>query len=281
MKEENPEALWSDWKRTRNRQTLSQLVRAMRTPVDAAVKANPKLSPALIRAKAKRLMIEAFESYDPAQGTALKTHVTNHLKPLVARGHTMARGMSRSRYYEDIARDVFNFMRDYEETNGYPPTLDLVSDTLHIPFKTVKKVLSAPSYEFAEGAMEHGTSMVGDEAADQDRVNFEFWVDTIYNDELGDEDKRIMDMRMGRIGGKPMGVTEIARRLRKSPAYVSDRSNKIADKIVKAVNSTAKTPITPSSFMPDDEDAIVNPEDLVHPPEPAEAGVEPTAQAMP
>lgn len=74
--------LFSAWKEDPNKRTLGALLTHFKPEIDKRVQVfkAPRVDTAAFKAELHRNAIQAFESYDPNRGAALKTHLTNILK---------------------------------------------------------------------------------------------------------------------------------------------------------------------------------------------------------
>lgn len=75
--------LWKDWKTTGNKKALTSLMTSYNPVVNTLVSRMGKssISPTNLRSEAKRLMYNAFETFNPKKA-ALNTHVYTNLQPM-------------------------------------------------------------------------------------------------------------------------------------------------------------------------------------------------------
>jgi len=72
---------WKEWKKNKNPQTLSTLLKQVKPIIHKATMINQgSLSPAVVEAEAKLQAVKAFESYNPNKGVKLSTHLTNYMQ---------------------------------------------------------------------------------------------------------------------------------------------------------------------------------------------------------
>jgi len=75
--------LWKQWKKTKSPADLQRLLIQLNPILNREIsKWAPSMSRSYLEGEAKRLAVEAFESYDPNQGTALSTYVASRLPKL-------------------------------------------------------------------------------------------------------------------------------------------------------------------------------------------------------
>lgn len=224
---------WKQWQATRRPDDLRPVMDQLKTPIESAVRANPNLSPNLVRAKARTLTLEALRTYDPEQGANLQTHVTNYLKPLALRGGEMSRAVPSSRYYTEMKTKIGKATEDYRQIHGEDPDDDYLEKTTGIPRSRFSN-LRRKSLEFVESEMDFQPD---DDGADYSR-RLNTWMSLVYHD-LADKDREIVDMRLGRgdHGGKPMGIADVAERIGMSVGYVHKVSDRFSRDVADGIRS--------------------------------------------
>lgn len=79
LKKKDQEA-YENWKRTGDKRHLGELMNQLNPVIYSEVqRASGSLPTAALSAEAKKWTIKAIQSYDPAKGTAISTHVMNYL----------------------------------------------------------------------------------------------------------------------------------------------------------------------------------------------------------
>ena len=173
-----------------------------------------------LRTRARILTAQALQSYDPAKGASLNTHVYNHLQRL--QRYRAERG--RVTHVPEGARldaaNVLRFESEYTDRHGFEPPDATISDNLGISVKRVQG--SRGNSELSESQM---TSEKGD-VPGVDREAQDVWRDYVYHD-LDDRSKRIYEWTTGYGGAKILPKKEIAQRLGISQAAVSSRVSRI------------------------------------------------------
>lgn len=102
------QALWETWKKTGSKKHLGELVDQLSPVIYSEVhRASGTLPTAALGAEAKKWAIKAIQSYDPAKGTTLSTHVMNYL-PKVRRMNYK---------YQNAVRLPENMQLKYHEYN--------------------------------------------------------------------------------------------------------------------------------------------------------------------
>ena len=186
----------------------------------------------LLRSRARALAVKAVRSYDPAGGARLRSWVVTQLQPLSRYNNSLKpvytpEDAARKAYAVSKARD--SFVDEY----GRDPTDEELADAVGISVARLRKVQKmAP-------AVVNEPQETGDE--DDTAPDYAIYrtnpaqaaSEAVYSG-LGPRDRRIFDLRTGSHGQRTMKGQDIASLLRVSPAFVTQRSNDIARRIVDA-----------------------------------------------
>jgi len=225
---------WEQWKKNPTPASLSVVLKAVQPTMDSAISRFPSFNSAVLHGEAKRLAIQAVKTYDPAEGTALGTHLFNHMRPLARKTQEMSRAIAIPRDAREelakLARIKSNFM---EENNREPHDAELCN-LMGIPPKKLGKLHRMMHYEFAEGGLEDDPEVPAEDH------NLGLWADYVYHD-LNDRDKLIMDHRVGRNGRPILSTEEVAAKLGIHPTYVNRKAQEIAQKILDGANATQRS----------------------------------------
>lgn len=226
QKPDPPEmAAWKRWKSSPSTESMASAVKALSPQIDAAISANPGLSPRLVRSKAKGYVVRAIKSFDPSSGASLATHATNYLKPLARRGHTMLSASGRSRHFESTRGDYKKSFEDFVEQYGREPSHVEMAGRLKISGDLSKKMMGEMNgYEMPEGGIE------GSVGVDKAQSDLDDWVEYLHA-ALPDRDKIIIDYRLGRNGRPELGIEDIASRVGMSPAGVFKVINSFSQRL--------------------------------------------------
>ena len=195
-----------------------------------------EISPAIARSKAKAFAIDAVKTYDPKMGAALKTHFFNHIRPLARETKSLAETVSLSKHYETNVNKYVNYIRSFTGDNGREPDDSDIMDGLSISPKQLKVLNSAVKYEMPEAQLENFNF---EDPNDEYNQKIDLWTDFVYHD-LSPKGKKILDLKMGRLGHPPMSNIEVAQKLNLHPKEVAEYSSSIAQKILEGVNVKPK-----------------------------------------
>jgi len=224
---------WKAWSSTRSKEDFSGLVKAMAPTLEGVVKANPRLNPHLMRAKAKSLLLNAASTFSPDSGASFSTHVHNHLKPLTIRSHNETRAVAKGRFVEDAAKDYKRSYDAFSEENLREPTAEEMSDIMGISSDRSSELMRRIfSYEVPEAGMDSAV-IPEDKTAEAKRLAL--WTDYVYQG-LSPRDKLIMDYRLGRNGKPQLGLEDIARKAGISTTMAHKILGKISGDIIEGAS---------------------------------------------
>lgn len=213
---------WDRWQKEPTEENFQTVLQGLKPTIDSALFSFGQGDESL-RLQANIMATKALRSYDPKKNVLLKTHVYNNLKGLqrvrAERGRMIHVPESRLLDQHNIAR----YKQDYREKFGADPSLAQIRDDLGISSKRVM-LAEGVMLESMETASEKGDVLVAPQNAN------DVWLDYVYHDqdEIG---RKILEWTTGYNGRERLKKTEIARRLKISPAAVSKRISSILRKL--------------------------------------------------
>jgi DNA-directed RNA polymerase specialized sigma subunit len=181
-----------------------------------------------LRLRANILAQQAVQSYDKTHGASMETHIRNNLQRL---NRYRAERQSAMKVPEQQIYDkkkITDFMRSYQDENGYEPSDLAISENFGFNQKRVRQILGRKETPLSMMDNEKGES-VGVYNRDPKKV----WLDYVYHD-LDDKNRRIMEWTTGYNGSPILPKGEIARRLSISGAAISGRVSSIQKRIDEA-----------------------------------------------
>ena len=123
--------LWRQWKKTKSPGDLQRLLTQMNPILLREVnKWAPSMSRSYLESEAKRLAVEAFESYDPNYGTALSTHVASRLPKLSRVVYATQNTARLSETKNLLFHTYYSSANDLRDRHGREPTNDELADHL-------------------------------------------------------------------------------------------------------------------------------------------------------
>lgn len=210
---------FNTWKTTPNPQTSSAFLSAVRPIIDTAVRPLGD-SPAL-RGQAKQLVLQHAGTYDPTKAS-LRTHLMTNLQRLQrisGQQSTPIRIPERAMLQAKSLRDATLNLVD--ELGREPSDSELANAT-GLSVRRIAQVRQQP-YAMSEGMASHdpeGNPTTGPGVKHETPA--EIWHDFIYSD-LSPKDQLIFDYATGRNGRPQLPPGQIARALKVTPSFVSQR----------------------------------------------------------
>lgn len=216
--------IWDKWQKEPTEENFATIMTTLKPTIDSGLFSFGQGDEAL-RTKARILTAKAIKSYDPKKNVLLKTHVYNHLKGLqrarAERGKVVHVPESRLLDQHNIAK----YKTGYRERYDIEPSLVQMQDDLNMSKGRVLR---------AEGILrESGTGQAESDKGDMllaPKDQNDVWMDYVYHD-LDEIGRKILEWTTGYNGRERLKKTEIARRLKISPAAVSKRINGIIKKV--------------------------------------------------
>jgi DNA-directed RNA polymerase sigma subunit (sigma70/sigma32) len=214
--------LWRQWKKTKSGVDLQRLLDQMNPILMREVnKWAPSMSKSFLEMEAKRLAVEAFDSYNPNAGTALSTYVASRL-PKLSRVVYSTQNTARLSETKNLLFHTYHTAtNELRDRHGRDPTNEELADHLGwAPKKLEKFQRESQRKEFVESE-EHP------EAEDVD----DHLVDFIYHD-LTPLQKQIFEHRTGYQGKPILTGAQIMKKLNITQGQLSYQLNLI-DTIVR------------------------------------------------
>lgn len=184
----------------------------------------------LLRSRARALAIKAIRTYDPSSGTKLRSWVVTQLQPLSRYNNALKpvyapEEAARKAYAVSQARE--SFVDEY----GRDPTDEELADAVGISVARLRKVRKmTPAVVNEPQATDSEDDNTPDYAVYRSNPA-QAASDMVYGG-LDERDRRIFDLRTGSHGQKATSGQDIASLLRVSPAFVTQRANAIASRIL-------------------------------------------------
>lgn len=197
--------LWRTWKRTGAPSDLEALMHQMLPLIRAEAQKYANVVPLFVlEAEAKQLAKRAFETYSPAAGTQLNTHVVNQLKKL-SRSFYERQSTVRVPEHQRITYNQYRrTAADLEDRLGYKPSIDHIADHMGLPVPKLQKLISnVEKRELLESG--EGPSFAHD--TDESEK-----IDLAYHD-MTPLQKDVFDYRTGSHGKPELDNPEICARL--------------------------------------------------------------------
>lgn len=215
--------LWQKWRQTRSPKDLSAFIDATTPVLNYAVAhyvPDAERNPILL-AHARMLAVDAAKKYDPRRGSLVNYLLVN-LQRLQRRG---AEQRQIIRQPERQAMGVIQLTeaeKDLEARLGRPPSAAELADTTGLSLKKIEKLRKQKFAAIPEAATTAaGARQLGTETQYSDELLEYAYIDA------DPQDKIIMEHHFGLHGAPVVSNTEIAKKLKVSPAAITQRLDKI------------------------------------------------------
>jgi RNA polymerase primary sigma factor len=229
--------LYNQWQIDKSPETLGGILKSLDPAIVQEVQ-NYQGPKKVLHVRAKQLALGAIKTYDPSKGANLRTWVTAQLQPLSRYGQSLAPVKTP----ELAGRKAAEIHRTYENMHdrlGRYPTDDELSDEIGISKAKLEKLRKMRGFSTSESAYALSSGDENDEiampsASSHDATSYA--TDAVYSS-LDPREKVIMDWKTGAHGKEELSNAEIAARLGVSPAFVSQVSASIANRVRKVVEN--------------------------------------------
>lgn len=228
--------LWQEYKATNSTLALSKLLKQMEPVIHSVVnKWVGNISREVLMNEAKLLAKKAFDTYDPAKGTALSTHLVTSLAPI-----------SRTVYtYQNVARlpenitlklNTFNSAKDtLTSFHGREPTTDELHQELGWSAKEINRLNTYQRRDLVEsvGAVKGDAFFSDKEDKDADILS------AVYFSLMPDE-KTLFEYVTG-FNGKPrLTNPEIMAKMNITQAQLSYKKTLLTNKLSTMLSSRTR-----------------------------------------
>jgi len=216
--------LWRQWKKSKAPGDLQRLLTQMNPLLLREVnKWAPSMSRSYLESEAKRLAVDAFESYDPNQGTALSTYVASRL-PKLSRAVYSTQNTARLSETKNLLFHTYHTAsNDLRDRYGREPTNEELSDLLGwSPKKLEQFQRQSQRKEFVESE-EHPDSEDAEDTL----------VDYIYHD-LPPLQKSVFEYSTGYQGKPKLSGSDIMKKLNITQGQLSYQKSLIVQAVQRA-----------------------------------------------
>jgi DNA-directed RNA polymerase specialized sigma subunit len=221
--------LWERWQRSHSPQDLQALLDQLQPIIAREVNRwAGSLARPMLETKAKTLAVKAIQSYNPAMGTTLSTHVTNQMQKL---SRTIYTHTQAARLPEHKAVAMTSFSAAHETLNselGRAPTaLELAENLGWSKIRTAEFQKAFERKELlTSGEFRPASFAVND--YEQDPM-----VDFVYHD-MAPDNQKLFEHVTGYGGAKVLSNTDLMDRFKLTQGQLSYRKRKLIDMIKDA-----------------------------------------------
>jgi DNA-directed RNA polymerase specialized sigma subunit len=219
------EGLHASWRKEPTPQNLSKVMDGIGPDLDRAITSAGGQPGPLTRGTARRAAVQAAQRYQPGGKAQFRTFLNSELQQL-------SRQMRQQRFVIDVpelsarrARELQGAAAEMESATGMYPSDAQLADKLHIPIKKIRSLMAATYPEMVTSNAEA--------PARNSQVISQLVQDMVYHS-LPPGDQIIMQHAMGYGGSQVLSGKDVARKLKVTPATISQRLTKIQAMIQQA-----------------------------------------------
>ena len=228
--------LFGDYQKKPSPQGLRGVVTDLQPTIDKALRAYAPNATPVVQGRARILAAQAVRSFRPGTGADLHTHVYRQLQRLQREGPKISDPMPMPERTRRDSGKIMSMISQATDDIGREPTDEELSELTGLPRRRVTKIRQGlrrrmPESQYTEGfGNDDDDGDNAPEAVTQEQTGYDDWVDATYHD-LNETDKVILQYRTGYRGAPKLSNTDIAQRLKISPAAVSQRVTRIQAKL--------------------------------------------------
>lgn len=230
----NLDEAYDKWSKDPSPHNMQLVVNKSKPVISAAMASYAGGDNPILKGQAKRIVINSVKSYKPQDKSSLKSWMMLNLQGL--RRHSSS--LTPIRAPERVKLDnyaISQAIHEHQALTGTDPTDQEIADRTGLSTKRIDYVRNMIRTSLSEGQYLDATASEGTplHAPAEEQSSWEdIWLEYVYHD-LDPINKKIFDMRMrrGAYADKQLGINDMAKELNMSAAAVSQRANRIADKI--------------------------------------------------
>ena len=232
--EHTPETAYAAYQAAPNTASLNAVVKSLKPTIGYALASVNAADDPLLRSKAEVYAAKAVKKYNPehAGGASLATHVGNQLKQLSRAARTARSPVGMPERAQLDAYQLYQARRSYEDEHGHEPDVVQLSDYAGMPVKRIEKIgqmqMSTPSEAGFGGELEQASVDLTPDALEYVHHDADY------------TDRRILELKTGYGGHKPLSPQEVCAKLRLTPSQLSRRSMRLAKRIQELQASLEK-----------------------------------------
>lgn len=219
--------LYERYRQTGDKESLRELMRALHPIILKGINTfGSGFQP--LYGKAKLLALNALESYDPRKGS-LESHIMLHLQRLQRYAPDTGNVIRISETTRMLQKQIAEAEKEFEDRYQRPPSDQELADYLGLNINKIRKA-RMPAGAAAESAFEENVEAQPLIQDSKDNPKVRLWQEAVYK-ELSPIQQYIAERRLGLFGYKPEPIEKVAKKLRVSPATVSNYAKEVAQKL--------------------------------------------------
>jgi len=184
-----------------------------------------------MESEARRLLVNAFDTYNPNKGAALATHATNHLKHL-QRFVLQYQNVGKIPEHRGIVISRYQNIKDnLEQDLNRPPTTLELADALSWSPAEVERMETELRQDLTIGTGREDSSSFFDASFNKKDGSHELVEFIYYSPSTNGVKKKLMEYSLG-IGGTPrLSTNEIALKLKMPESQVRKLNGELAQEV--------------------------------------------------
>ena len=206
---------YEEWKRSPSQSRMLRVIDSMKPDMDRAIQSASAQPDSLNRGMAKSLVIDAMNSFDPKGGTQFRTWANTQLRQLSRRLRNTRFAVRIPELRARESQRIRSAVAALEAELGFEPSDATLADRLGMSRARVQAIRKYAGPE--QIVSEIGSEGVGGLPVNEDLVR-----EVVYQS-LGPRDQTIFEFVFGYNGVKPMSARDIAKKMKVTPAAISQR----------------------------------------------------------
>ncbi len=226
---------YDEWKKDPTPENMGKVLASLSPVINSEIQRFQGPTP-ILRSKARGMAVQAVRSFNPDSGSKLPSWVVTQMQPL-ARYNQSIKPIRAPEVANRQASELYRLSNELAADTGHIPTDEELADHIGLSKARVHKLRNMVRASVSEGGMAAVDADAGTGGAPAVDIPSQvpFAVEAVY-DSLDPRDRAILNWKTGARGQPELSNMEIARRLGVSPAYVSQRSQAIAEQIQQIVH---------------------------------------------
>ncbi|GIW89586.1 MAG: hypothetical protein KatS3mg109_0018 [Pirellulaceae bacterium] len=215
---------FESWKKNKSEKTSAELMQSLSPYIDVAVRKWVGSDNPVARAKAEVMVLKAMDRYDPSKAQ-ISTFIDRQTQPLNRWKARKNVGIALPREQVSGVVRLQEAEADFEAEFGRAPSIDELATRTGLNPTEIQRLyrLKFPVFAEQKSNSEEGMSFVDDQAVVSSQ---DLWYRSVYHS-LPPQDQVVMQHTLGLYGAPVLSNQAIAKKLKISPAAVSQRKSRI------------------------------------------------------
>lgn len=220
------------WKANPSKDNTKILMETLTPQIDTALKAFAPGMESSLKLRASTMTLKALPKYDPSKGMHLKSFVYQQLQPLQREFGKRANPINVPERHIMELKTLAQYETDFFDETGREPSASELADYSGIPINKIEKIRKG---KLANSESQMISAESGDSLFTMQEDPGKNWAHYVYYS-LDPVDQKIYEYVTGYAGSPILKKSDIAIKLKISPAAVSQRINRIVGKLQEGIN---------------------------------------------